>query len=461
MAAYLNNTEVCEKTSVIILNIIKIALPAVGEMILYMLIWIVDTMMVGKYGGEFALSATGVASEVFYTVTNLFVGMGIGIAMTSIISRALGAKNLEHAKKSADMGMLLIFLISILMNFIFTIFSKELMILMKVNGSTLLMATKYFRICSYMVSFTLLRNGLSSIFIGCQDTKTPLYTAAIINFINIALDYVLIFGKFGFPELGVEGAAWATVIANFFGFIYICTRLKKLPFKIGINKSSLNEYSEILKLAIPSSFQEGAFSVSRLLGIAMIMALGNQAFAANQITVAIESISFMPGYGIAVACSTLVGYSIGEKNMKKVQEYFKYSTLMGIIIMGIAATFFYTIPEFFVSLFLSNNSKETSLFAISCLKIAAFTQIPSAICMILEGGMKGAGNTKKPFYIVLFCNWAIRLPLMWYFIYLKNSPIIYAWRIIAFQWMIESIIIIYVVYNTYFKNIKNIIKKQY
>ncbi|MGL5126367.1 MAG: MATE family efflux transporter [Fusobacteriaceae bacterium] len=435
----------------IIRRILKIALPVVGEMMLYMLIWVIDTIMVGNYGGEIAVSAVGLSSEIFYTTTNLLVGMGLAIAMTSIISRAMGAKDILRAKKFAALGVQLTIIISIILTAIFYFYAEEILILAKAEGKVLEMGSKYFRICSLMVIFNLIRNGITSVFVGCQDTKTPLYVAGVINIVNLFLDYTLIFGKFGFPEMGIEGAAWATVVANVAGFIFIILKLKKLPFKLEFSKISFKDFSELISLAIPASFQEGAFGIARLIAVIMIMSLGSTEFAANQITVAIESISFMPGYGIAIACSTLVGYSIGEKNHKRVKEYFLYSTIIGVVIMGIPAFLFYFVPEFLIGVFLNGDDRKVVELGAICLKIAAFAQIPSAVAMILEGGLKGSGDTKKPFYIVFFCSWFIRLPLMTYFIYIKRYPITTAWKIILLHWTIESIIVSILVYRKYFK----------
>lgn len=436
----------------IIKRIFKIALPAVGEMMLYMLIWVIDTMMVGNYGGETAVSAVGLSSEIFYTITNLFVGMGLGVGMTSIISRAMGSKDIERAKRVSHMGIKITLYIGIIMFLIFYFYSYEIMKFAKAEGEVLKLGAKYFRICSLMVIFNVVRNAITSIFIGCQDTKTPLYVAGVINVVNILLDYLLIFGKFGFPEMGVEGAAWATVAANVGGFIFIIFKLKKLPFKLTMVQEDNSERKELIKLSIPAALQEGAFSIARLLAVIMIMNLGSRAFAANQITVAIESISFMPGYGIAIACSTLVGFSMGEKNMRKVREYLFFSSLIGMLIMGIPALMFYLIPETLIGFFLNGDDRTVVELGAACLKIAALTQIPSALCMILEGGMKGSGDTKKPFYIVFFCSWFIRLPLMTYFIYIKKYPLTTAWKIILLHWTVESIIVLFVVYRKYFKN---------
>lgn len=133
-------------------------------------------------------------------------------------------------------------------------------------------------------------------FRGAKDTKTSLYVAALINIVNLSLDYVLIFGKFGFPEWGVRGAAIATVAGNGAGLLLQWTRLKNFPFIFICFLFLKRRFWEVIRLAVPSALQEANFSLSKLLGITFVMSLGTVAFAANQIGIAIEAVSFMPGW---------------------------------------------------------------------------------------------------------------------------------------------------------------------
>ena len=307
-----------------------------------------------------------------------------------------------------------------------------------------------------------MRNTLTSVFIGFQNTKVPLLTAGIINVVNITFNYLLIFGKFGFPEFGVAGAAISTLLANIFGFFFILSQAKRLPFPVSYRflfyKNNFSELKELLKISLPATLQEAAFRVGRLIAVSMVMALGSISFAANQITLAIEGLSIMPGYGVAVACNTLVGFSIGQNNIPKVKQYLFYSTIIAILLMSIPGLFFYFTPTFFIEVFLDPSQKastpglETVInLGAQCLKIAAFAQVSTAIAMVLQGGLKGSGDTKTPMFIVLFCNWCVRLPLITYFIYYKKSSLTFLWWIICLQWTLEAIIVIVVIYRRYFR----------
>lgn len=429
----------------IIGEILRLALPAVGEMILYMMIWVFDTIMVGQHSGQLGVSAVGLSSEIIYTFFNILVSMGISISVTSIVSRSLGAKNENKADEVSNIAVKIGIFLGIALTLIYFIFAENILRVAGASEDVILLGKKYLRICSIGVTFNVLSNVFNGIYRGCKNTKTPLYSAAIMNIVNISLDYILIFGKFGAPELGVTGAAIATVTGIICAFLFSLTQLRKLPFTIHLGREIIKEdFKELVKLAIPSACQEGAFSINRLINVSIIMGLGSLAFAANQITITIESISFMPGWGFAVALTTLAGHSIGEKNYDKTRKYIYYTITLSIITMGITALIFFLFPNELISLFIKESEKEVIALGAMCLTLAAIEQIPMAIAMVLEGAMKGMGDTKTPFKVVLITNWLIRLPLIYYFLYLQRYPVTAFWKITAFQWTVEAIIILLV-----------------
>lgn len=135
----------------IILEILKLALPAVGEMILYMMIWVLDTIMVGKHSGQLGVSAVGLSSEVMYTFTNIIIAMGLSISITSIISRAIGGKNYEKARLTSDIALRLGLIFAVLMWGIFFCFPEKILTIVGAEKDILSLATKYMRICSFAV----------------------------------------------------------------------------------------------------------------------------------------------------------------------------------------------------------------------------------------------------------------------------------------------------------------------
>lgn len=434
-------------------EILYLAIPAVGEMTLYMMIWIFDTMMIGKYGGQLAVSSVGLSTEIIYSFFNIIIAVGVSTALTSLISRAIGSKDYKKAEIIANAGIKIAVVLALIFFSLLFFVPDKILNLAGATKEMLPLATRYAKISSFSFFLLTLSSTTNGIFRGIKDTKTSLYVAGSINIVNLFLDYVLIFGNFGFPEWGITGAAVATVAGNFIGILLQWSRLKKLPFKISLfSYVSKKDIWEIIRFAVPSGLQEANFSLSRLLGLTLILSLGTTAFAANQIGIAIEAISTMPGWGVAIACTALVGHSIGENNPNKSQEYTLYSTIIASIFMGILACFFFFIPKTLVSFFINKQEIDVIKIGAICLQVAAFEQIPIAIVTVLGSYFKGIGNPKTPFYVSFFTNWFLRLPIAFYFISILRLPVYIYWFITTFQWLVESVILYYL-YR------KNIIKR--
>ena len=434
-------------------EILYLAIPAVGEMTLYMMIWIFDTMMIGKYGGQLAVSSVGLSTEIIYSFFNIIIAVGVSTALTSLISRAIGSKDYKKAEIIANAGIKIAVVLALIFFSLLFFVPDKILNLAGATKEMLPLATRYAKISSFSFFLLTLSSTTNGIFRGIKDTKTSLYVAGSINIVNLFLDYVLIFGNLGFPEWGITGAAVATVAGNFIGILLQWSRLKKLPFKISLFSSvSKKDIWEIIRFAVPSGLQEANFSLSRLLGLTFILSLGTTAFAANQIGIAIEAISTMPGWGVAIACTALVGHSIGENNPNKSQEYTLYSTIIASIFMGILACFFFFIPKTLVSFFINKQEIDVIKIGAICLQVAAFEQIPIAIVTVLGSYFKGIGNPKTPFYVSFFTNWFLRLPIAFYLISILRLPVYIYWFITTFQWLVESVILYYL-YR------KNIIKR--
>lgn len=432
-------------------DVLKLALPAVGEMTLYMMIWVFDTMMVGKYGGNLAVSSVGLSTEILYTSSNILISCGISIGITSLVARNIGAKNYDKAEEYATLGFLVTLALSALLSIMFFIFAPDIFILVGAEPNVIDLGASYMKIGCIAISLGMILNALNAGLRGSGNTKTPLMASIIINIVNLSLDYVLIFGKLGFPELGTKGAAIATSIAHLVGLLFIIfymIKYSKIKIRIKYIKNfDFNMLKGLFKLSIPSAMQEGAFSISRLLGGFFIVGLGTIAFASNQITTTIESISFMPGWGFAVAATTLVGHKIGEKDYKKAKEYAYTSIFLGLIVMSLCALLFLLIPNILINAFITSSETEVIKLGTYCLMIAAIEQPFMAISMIIGGILKGAGDTKTPFKVSLFTSWVIRMPLMFIIIFVLKLSVVYVWAITSLQWVFDGIIM-----YTLFKN---------
>ncbi len=424
-------------------DVLSLALPAVGEMILYMMIWVFDTMMVGKYGGNVAVSTVGLSSEILYTFVNIFISVGISVGIASLVARSIGAKKFNYAEEYATLGLLSGTILALLLSLCIFVFCGSILKLAGANQQVQSLGVMFMRIASAGIFFNMLMNVQNGILRGYGNTKTPLIASAFVNIINISLDWLLIFGHYGFPELGIKGSAIATATSQTLGFLFISWYMFKRseikPRLKYIENINFTKLKALLKLSAPSSLQQGASDFARLLTAFMIMHLGTVSFASNQITTTIESISFMPGWGFAIAATTLVGIKTGENDIKKAKEYAYTCTGLGTLLMTLCSILFLIFPTLLINMFISNNEHQVISLGSMCLMIASLEQPTMAVAMILGGALKGSGDTKTPFIVSLISSWVIRIPLIYYLIFCQGRPVTFVWWITALQWCFECI----------------------
>ena len=427
-------------------TVLTLALPAVFEMFLYMLIWVIDTAFVGNYGGNVAVSAVGFGSEIIYTIIGIFIFLGVNTGITTMVAQNIGAGRKEVAEEFLAQGLLIGIFLAVLLSLFLGFFSNHLLTLAGVKGEVLYYGTIYMQIVSIGVFFNILSSMLNAGLRGTGNTIVPLIGAIFMNVVAIFLDWVLIFGKFGLPALGVAGSAYATVLSYLAGFSFtVVYYFRYSQFKLRFNylmKANREYLSRIIGLAIPSGLQEAVFNVARIMTSVFVIHLGSTAFAASQITIAIESISFMPGWGFAVAATTLVGQQIGARKYKTAREYAYLSAFFGMLVMLVGAFIFLTVPEFLMGIFI--KEPDTIALGSLCLMVAAIEQPFMAIAMVLEGAMKGAGDTKTPFLTAVIANWVIRIPLMYYVVFILKLSVPYVWAVMVIQWIFEGLMMLYI-----------------
>ncbi|NMM62712.1 MATE family efflux transporter [Clostridium sp. P21] len=424
-------------------EVLDISLPAVGESICYTLMSIFDIMMIGNYGGSTAVNAVGISSEILNTCVNIFIVVGISIGITSFVSRSIGAQKKSSADEYASIGFLLGFIFSIFICCILFKFSRNILFWAGAKGNVLNVSNNFTKIAVVAVFFNMMTNVINSILRGYGNTYAPFLIAVFITVVKLLLDVILIFGII-VPELGIIGLAIASVGSQGVGFIaaliyFLKKSYVKIRFKY-IFYLKISKVKNILLLSIPSSMEDAAFGLSKLLCTFIIMHSGNIAFASNQIANTIESISFMPGMGFGMAATTLVGIKVGEKNYKKAREYTYACALGAVLMMGFFSIVFLVMPGILVNLFIDEGEKRIIYLASLCLFIGAFEQPSIAISTVFASALKGAGDAKTPLVISLATSWIIRLPLIFYFIHFLKLSVIYVWWVTVIQWGIDAIL---------------------
>jgi putative MATE family efflux protein len=448
-----------ESNRQILKTIFLLAMPAVIENFFQTILGFVDTLFVSKLG-LIEVSAVGVTNAILAVYFAIF--MSIGISANVLVAKHLGAGNREKAKEISHQSILLATIIGLLFGFISYFFAEPLLRLMGVEKNVLEPAITYFQIVATPSIFISLMFVLGSILRGNGDTTTPMKISIYINLIHIGLDYIFIFGFFMIPAFGLEGAAYATVIARLIGVIGL------LFYLIKDKKVALNPYYwkfkkeiqwNIITLGTPAAGERLVMRIGQVLYFGIIIALGTNTFAAHQIAGNIEVFSYMIGYGFATAATTLVSQKLGANDLDGAKRYANLSILSGAIFMTIFGILLFVFGEWAAHFFTDNVTVVQQIK--TALQIDAFIQPVLAVVLILTGIYQAAENTKFPMYTTTIGIWVIRTLGVYLLGVYFNWGISGVWIAIGLDNLFRAIWLWYFYQNNrWLKNSKPIAKQQ-
>jgi putative MATE family efflux protein len=421
-------------------EILRLAWPAIAENVLHTFIWVVDTAMVGRLGAQ-ALSAVGLSGSVYWNV--LWVFSAIAVGAMAVVARSVGAGDTRRATRAAGQALLISVALGIFFTFGTYFLAPLIFRLGGFENSVSAMGVEYLRIVGAGSLMLVLTKVGAGILRGAGDTRTPMLVAVVANTINAAGDYALIFGVLGFPRLGVKGAAIATLIANLAGGILTLIALFQKRSKLSIRirdllRVDMPTVRVLVNLSIPAAVEEAMTSAARILTSFMITSLGTVAFAAHQVTLAAESLSFMPGSGFSTASGVLVGHNLGAGRIDRARRVAYRSIRYAVIVMGGSALVFFSLPRVIVSFFTADAG--VMLLASTCLRIAGLEQVFIGIGDTFHGSLRGAGDTGSALKITAIGTWLVRVPVLALIIYVFRFSLPAVWVGICFEWVIRAVL---------------------
>lgn len=383
----------------------------------------IDNIMVGQLGTA-ELAAVSLGNSFMFIAMS--IGIGFSTAITPLIAEADSSDNLQQARSAYKHGLFLCTTLGILL-FLMVYFSKPLMYLMNQPEEVVALAIPYLDLVAFSLIPLVIFQAIKQFSDGMSMTKYPMYATILANIINVALNYVLIFGKFGFPELGIVGAAYGTLASRIIMVLYlgILLRYKKrsarivknikifvlegLMIKRIINLGSLSAMQMFFEVAIFTS----AIWLSGL--------LGKNPQAANQIALNLSSMTFMVAMGLSVASMIRVGNQKGLQNFKELRRIafsiFLLGFLFAVFFAGIFFIFHKSLPNIYVDLSDAANyvdNMEVLSIATKLLLAAAFFQITDSLQVIVLGALRGLQDVKIPTVLTFISYWVIGFPVSYF-----------------------------------------------
>jgi MATE family multidrug resistance protein len=397
----------------------KLAAPVILGMLGHTFVGFVDNIMVGQLGSA-ALAAVSLGNSFFFVAMSL--GIGFSTAITPLVAEADSENNFKKGKSAFKHGLFLCTLLSLLL-YAMILLAKPLMKLMDQPEEVVVLAMPYLNIIAISLIPLIIFQGFKQFSDGLSLTKHAMYATLFANILNVGFNYVLIFGKFGFPEMGIVGAGIGTLISRVAIVVLIWYLLKNDPktkafvsqIKLFVLENSM--LKKILNLGLPSAMQMFFEVAIFTAAIWLSGLLGKNAQAANQIALNLSSMTFMIAMGLSVTAMIRVGNQKGLKNYVELQRIAKSIFLMGIIFASIFATLFLIFHDVFPTLYLDlddvNNyldNQEVIAIASKLLLVAALFQVSDSIQVVFLGALRGLQDVKIPTLITFVSYWVIGFP---------------------------------------------------
>lgn len=419
---------------------VEVAWPSALEAVLVQLISAADLIMVGGLGAV-AISAVGITTQPRFILLAVIFSLNIGV--TAVVARRKGENNREEANMTLRQSLIICAVLSLLLSFLGIFYARPLILFAGAQSDVVESAVVYFRIICVGNFFTSLSLTINAAQRGAGNTKISMKTNVAANLVNLIFNYLLIHGHFGFPELGVMGAAIATAIGNFIGFLL---SLKSITFAHEFLHLKRNQSWKLEKYTLTSilnisgsAFVEqvfiriGFFTTNKL-----IASLGTVDFATHQICMNIVNISFAFGDGLGIAASALVGQNLGAKRADIATIYGKSIQRMALSVGLIFVMAFVLGRSFFVSLY-TNDTAVIAAGANIMLIIALSSPIQISN-VVISGSLRGAGDTRFVAYTSFLSIGIVRPGATWLFCYPLGLGLIGAWFAFATDQSLRLII---------------------
>jgi putative MATE family efflux protein len=398
-----------------------LALPAVGEQVLNTLVGLVDTFLIGHlrtdvadrlgYSSATALAAVGLGTMMVWLMTVLFMSVSVG--STALIARARGANNLANANRVLRQSMLVGLAMGLLATVIGYFGAVPFLHLLGAEPQVLPLGTQFIHITAAgFAPAALLFIGTAALR-GMGDTRTPLYVMLGVNGINILLSWLLINGNIGAPALGVEGTAISAAVARGAGGVLLVALFLRGRSGLRLTPDLRPDWDmlrRIVRVGAPSGAEQLVFQGALLVFVGFVTGLGTVAYAAHNVVLNIESLSFLPGMGYAMAASALVGQGLGAGRPGESRASAYEALWQGGLMMTALGLLMGLFPFQIVSLF--TNDPNVAAAGTAPMLIAGLFQPLLAVNFILSGALRGAGDTRWPLYTKLISTWGVRLPLV-------------------------------------------------
>lgn len=422
-------------------KIFTMILPITMENVLQMVAGIISIGMIGRID-VLAVNALSISSRITQIIWALFKGITTGA--TVYVAQYYGANNKKRMVSVIQQTLLSCIVIVVVLSIFVYLKASFLLSVFNPSQELLSCGVIYLKVVVFGLPFLAIMLVVGGVLQGMGNARTSMMITLIMNIINIIVAYVLIFGKLGFAPMGVTGAAVATVIsqaaAALIGLFILFNKHGILTSYLNKSFFNLNikQVTDIYRVGLPSSMESIFWQLAAVILTRAILTYGDIPFAAHQLGLQAESISYMPAAGIGIAATAFVGQALGAKDKTLAETYLKQIVKLSIIITVFTSGILIIFPHYMMSL-LTNNKEVIGLGAIYLI-IMGIVQLPQNISGVLNGALRGAGYTKVPMIVAGSGLWGIRVPFTLVAAYFLKHSIVSIWIIMGIDLVFRFIV---------------------
>ncbi len=377
----------------------------------------VDSIVVGRYIGDFALAAVGSAGPVINLLIVLFVGISVGASI--VVSQYLGARRRSELSSTIGNCITLTFIASLFVMVVATLLAKPMLIVLNTPDSIIDWCASYLKVLLLGSAGLAFFNILSGVLRGLGDSASALFFLLISSAINIGLDIFFVSAL----KLGINGVAYATVIAQGVSGILCFYKLKRMTELFDIRwrdlKLKRNVASNIVRLGFPSGITQAILAASMLLVQSLTNSFGELFIAANVMVMRVDGFAMLPNQSFGNAMTTYAGQNAGAGNYDRVSNGAKQGTLMALITTSIITVLILIFGKNLMGIF--TNTQELIHTSVRMMVILAPGYVAMSIVQGLSGVMRGTGDTITPMWIAITMTMIIRVPLAYLLAYVSKS----------------------------------------
>ncbi|SPP65503.1 MATE family efflux transporter [Nitrospira lenta] len=417
-------------------SVLTLALPVTVSSLLQRTEGIVAVFLVGGLG-VIPIAAVGLGQLLAFIATTLVSGLSVGSNV--IIAQLWGAKRQRDAGEAARHFLGISLAVSLVLATLGMTLNHVAMDLLGAEPGVIALAIPYSTIIFLVIPFTVLLQVLSSILQGTGDTRTPMYAMILVNLLHIGIAYPLVYGYWGLPALGVKGAAIAVGIAEAIGVAFLWRRSR--PILHSSTHIRLDLIRTMWHVGAPVSGERIVQQAGILIYTKLVLLYGTVSYAAHQVGLSIESLSFLPGYGFAIAAATMVGQSIGAGKYTRAKLENWEANRLAIVIMASMGVVFFFFPYLLLRAFTTDDAviELGTVF----LKIVAVLQIPLALTMVIAGSLRGAGDTRFIMGATMVGMWGVRVPMALIVALWLHLSVFYVWMAMIADWTVRMALLLW------------------